>query len=484
MLIRLLLASVLVALVACTSDLTPVVGTAIRTGKPVVEPGTELELRIFTTKGECLNAVAPALVDDCLPHVDRASGEVRFGIQYRLDTDVFPMPMLQDSLRVVHQGTEIQDGQSGQRYTLIPHEPIATPQLIILVLDVTTSMFNNNKLEKLRAALLLPEVKAAFFPEGVRSGVVLTQFTTGNPSPLGGTLRVIDDPKEYTSLVKKELRVLFGYTELYQAVNYSTGDLLQDPEIKRFIDLQQAAPTVIVLTDGYNDPRREYLCSTNAPDLTLLLKRLKKARNADDVDLRHRPQVFMVGLGRAVRKKFTLPDTIPDEISPELLCGKYKDLVIDGYLEDMGIDNASMDFIAATGGGFSFVKNSTEGLGEAFLAAAAKRYEWFEVRYRLDPFYLRRAFRTRLRLLSIASAESSVMVYPSAWLDAPPGVPGEDGWSRPQTFLHTAVVAVPAFSLLLFVGYFSAALFNTRRALFRSSRPKAPPRPRGAPPSP
>jgi hypothetical protein len=89
------------------------------------------------------------------------------------------------------------------------------------------------------------------------------------------------------------------------------------------------------------------------------------------------------------------------------------------------------------------------------------------VRYRVDPFYLRRSFRTRMRLLNFATAESSVVVYPSAWMDAPPGVLAEDGWHVPQTFLHTATVAIPALGVVVVLTYLSAAIFNTRRALFR-----------------
>lgn len=455
----------------CADDLTPVLGTAIRIGKPQTEKNTELELKIFTTEGECINSVAPDLVDECLPYVDRASGEVRLGMQFRLDTDVFYMPLQAENLRVIHQGTEVQDGQRGQRYTLIPHEPRATNQLFILVIDGSSSMLINNRMEQVRAALLLEDVKAAFFPEGVNSGVVLMTFTDDKPEPVGGVLKVIEDPAEYTRLVRRELRVLNGYTHLYGAVTFATGELLENPEIKRFIDLQQAAPTVIALTDGFNNLGRDDLCSTNAPRLNILLKHLTKVRTSADVDLRRRPQVFTVGLGWALRKSYKLPDDTRGEVTPMQLCGgKFADRRIDGDLERFGIDNASLAWIAERGGGFTYVRQNRDGLGEAFRAAAARRYTWFEVRYRVDPFYLRRAFRARLRLLSFARAESSVMIHPSAWLDAPPGVPMEDGWHKPQTYLHTAAVAVPTLGLVVLLTYLSAAYFNTSRALFRRAR--------------
>ena len=142
-------------------------------------------------------------------------------------------------------------------------------------------------------------------------------------------------------------------------------------------------------------------------------------------------------------------------------------------------------FIADIGGGFAYVKKSKDGLGEAFTAAAARRFRWFEVRYRVDPFYLRRSFRTALRLLSFAKAEANVKIYPSAWLDAPPGVEIEDDWHTQRTFRHTATVAVPVLGLGVSLIYLSAAIFNTRRALFRrGSKPAPRSSGGGAPPPP
>ena len=470
---------------ACGDDLTAVTGTTTRIGQPKVEPGTELELKIFTNEGECLNNVSKDLVPDCLPHVDRASGEVRLGMQFRLDSDPYSLPLAADNLRVIHQGTEVQDGQNGQRYTIIPHEPVSTPQLYVLVIDGSSSMNENRRMEQVRSALLMQDVKDAFFPGGgVRTGVVLLTFTDSDPQPVGGTLKVIEDAAEYTRLVKREIRVLNGYTHLFRAVTYATGELLTNPDVKRFIDLNQAAPIVIALTDGFNNLGREDLCADNAPRLNTLLKHIQKSRTAEEVNIRNRPQIFTVGLGRPLRPRFQLPEKVGTEVSGQQLCGKFLNGQIDGGIERNGIDNASLAYIASVGGGFTFVRQSRDGLGEAFRAAAAKRYRWFEVRYRVDPFYLRRTFRTRLRLLNFAAAESSVELHPSAWLDAPPGVPGPDGWRVPQTYLHTATVAVPALGVVVSLTYLGAAWFNTKRALFRRGRVRKPPPPTAPPPPP
>lgn len=477
------------AAVGCGGDLTPVRGTTIRAGRPAVEPGTELELRLFTTEADCVANVGPANLEQCLPYVDRASGEVRVGFQFRLDSDPFPLPLTKENLRVIHQGTEVLDGVNGQSYTIVPHEPVRAPQLFILVIDGSSSMLENNRMETVRSALLLPEVIDSFFPGTIRTAVVVMTFTDDNPEPLGGVIKVIENRKEYTNLVRNELRVLNGFTHMYRAVSYATGELLNHPEIKRYLEVSEAQPTIIALTDGYNNLAGADQCRDNAPRLSTLLKHLEQQRSGD-VDLRKRPSVFTVGLGKPLRGRFVLPDKPGTEVRPVDLCGKsYVDRRIDGDLERYGIDNASLAYIADAGGGFSYVKRDKKGLGEAFRGAAAERFRWFEARYRIDPFYLRRAFRVRLRLLSFAAAEASVMLYPSAWLDAPPGVRGADGWHVPQSYRHTATLVMPALGLLGFLSYLGAAGFNTRRALFRRGSapppagPSAPP-PGSAPPSP
>ena len=74
----------LLALVGCGADsLVLIPGTTTRVGPVSQEKGTELELRIFREVSECVGAYIAGSKDDwerlslCLPHVDRAAGEVR-----------------------------------------------------------------------------------------------------------------------------------------------------------------------------------------------------------------------------------------------------------------------------------------------------------------------------------------------------------------------------------------------------------------------
>lgn len=479
---RLLLALALLALAACGGDYTPVRGTTIRAGTPRGEEGTELDLRMLTKEADCVAVVGRSNLDQCMPFVDRAAGEVRVSFQFTLDSDPFPLPLSKENLRVIHQGTEVLDGVNGQSYTIVPHEPVRAPQLFILVIDGSTSMLTNNRMETVRQALLLPEVVDAFFPGTIRTGVVVMTFTDDDPEPLGGTIQVIENRKQYTELVKNKLSVLNGYTHLYRAITYASGELLKNEEVNRWLEQSDAEPTIVALTDGYNNLAAPDLCRDNAARLSTLLKHLETQRSGD-VDLRKRPTVFTVGLGKPLRGAFVLPDKVTSDVRPVDLCGKrYVERRIDGDLENYGIDNASLSYIADVGGGFSYVKRDRKGLGEAFRAAAAERYRWFEAKYRVDPFYLRRAFSVRLRLLSFAASEASVMLYPSAWMDAPPGIRGADGWRVPQTYRHTATLVMPALGLLGFLSYLGAAGFNTRRAIFR--RGSAPPPATSAAPPP
>lgn len=476
---RALLAWCLLALsllLGCDSDLTAIPGTTTRIGRPYNDKeGTELELKIFASLEDCLANVQPDDVDLCLPHVDRRSGQVRLGFQFRLDSDDYPIPLTEENLRVVHKGRTVEDGP-GMSVEVVPHDPIDANQLYILVIDGSSSMSEVNakgrsRMDRVRAALMKSDVRDAFFPKGgTKTGVVLLTFTSGDPVPVGGQLQVITDAETFRSKVKQELRVLSGFTHLYHAVEYATGPLLQQEDVKLFIDLDQAAPTVIALTDGFNNLAGDDTCATNTERLERLLDHLTTARREVE-DIRKRPTVFTVGLGRPLRPNFRLPEGRENKVRAVELCGKRnRDRRIDGDLERYGIDNASLEFMANRGGGFSYVKRDIDGLAEAFQAAAAQRYSWFEVRYHVDPFFLRRSFETRLRLLSYADAEAAVKIHPSAWLDAPPGLRLEDGRVISQPYRHTATVLMPLLGLLISLGFIGAVTFNTHRILFGRAR--------------
>ena len=92
-----------------------------------------------------------------------------------------------------------------------------------------------------------------------------------------------------------------------------------------------------------------------------------------------------------------------------------------GILKPRGIDNSSLTWIAEIGGGSSFLRQNSKGLGEAFEEAASVRYNWFELRYRVNPLLLRRDFQSRLVLKTFAIADSKITIYPHSLLDSPLG---------------------------------------------------------------
>jgi hypothetical protein len=469
----------MVLVMGCGQDMTLIPETTTRVGRPEVVRGTELELKIFTTPEECRARVQPDELDLCMPYVDRANGEVRLGFQFRLDSDVFPLPLSSEHIKIGHLGRELQGG-GANTVSVVPHDPVRSAQLFILMIDGSSSMNKGGRMEKVRKALLMPEVVEAFFPGDVKTGVVVFQFTDRGPRPLGGRLQVFESKRDYRRMIRSELRVLSGYTHLYDAITYATGDFLNRADIQDLLTFHQMTPTVVALTDGFNNIQGGDTCGDNASRLTALLRHLERVRAPENgTDPGRRPSVYTVGLGRPLRPAFELGREVGSDVSPRELCGRRKvNRRINGDLENQGIDNASLEWIARIGGGHSYVRQDRKGLGHAFQGAAASRYHWFEARYRTHPHHLRRSFKTTLRLVSFATAEASVVLTPSAWLDAPPGEKGEGGWTVQRPYRYIFVLLMPAFGMLLLLSYLGAAAFHARRAMFmRVRQPRPPVRP-------
>ncbi len=456
----------------CGGDLTHIPDTTTRIARPVVVEEAELELRIFSDERECRAKVQPEDLHLCMPYVDRSNGEVRLGFQLRLDGDTFPLPLADEHIEVLHMGRELQGGGVNE-VKIVPHDPIRAPQLFVLLIDGSSSMSKKRRMEKVRRALLMPEVVESFFPDDVKTGVVVFQFTDGQPVPLGGRLQVLESRRQYKERIRS-LRPLSGYTHLYDAITYATGEFLAQEAIQDVLTQYEMTPTVVALTDGFNNMSRADTCGTNARRLSTLLEHLETVRSAEaGQDPRRRPSVYTVGLGRPLRPRFELKRDVGTEVRARDLCGKrYLKRRIDGDLENLGIDNASLEWIARVGGGTSYVRQDRKGLGTAFRAAAAARYHWFEARYRVDPFYLRRSFRTTLLLSSFATGEASVDIYPSAWLDAPPGERTQGGWSQQRPYRAMLILLIPLMGLLLTLSTAGAAVYHAKRAMFMGVRRK------------
>ena len=464
--------ALVLAMTGCEGDLSRVPGTTVRVGEPTSssEGKQQLRLHIFNDRETCATAVGAMAADDCVPWVDRRSGQVRVAFQVRVDGTPWPVPLGPDDVEVFHKNQRVtQDGR--KKVALVPHDPTRGEQLFILMIDDTYSMGlvdpggQRTRLEKVQDALLRRDVVESFFPKDVKTAVVPLLFRGGRlPEPLSPEW-VVRDPKEYRRLIREGLRDPTGYTPLYEAIEYSATSVLEIAQVKQAVQVDKQQPTVIVLTDGFNNPDANDTCASNAPRLKKLLDRIQAARLGESVpDVRYRPTVFTVGLGRkAWRQRFDVPSGI--DVTAGILCGNRANERVDGGLELYGVDNRTLAWVARVGGGASFVSNTTDGLADAFKAAAAMRYGWFEARYQVDPFYLRRAFETKLRLVSLQGTSASLRFFPSAWLDAPSGEPGPEGWTRAGSFFRTFSLLMPLLAFFAAMAYLPAAMFNVRRAM-------------------
>jgi len=468
--VRALLA-LLVFLAACADDTrTHVRGSTVRLGpSKAAGADTKQTLQIYDSDDECgSDAIRDPDRHLCYPFIDRASGTVRLAIQLSIDGQVRPMALNEDSISVYHQGKDV-DVPGETRIKLVPHDEEQTNNLYVLLMDGSGSMAvvdgadGLSRMDKLKKALLRRDVVDSFFPPGTASAVSPLVFRGGLPEPLGGKW-VVEDAKEYRKLVKDQLQVGSGFTYLYQAVRFSMTSIAEQAEVRQAVENGRKAPTVIALTDGFNNERPQDLCGDNVPRLQELLTTLRDVRLGRGGVRGYQPDLFTVGLGRKAWRRFKVPEGI--EVKPRNLCERWAEQVINGNVENMGVDNAALEWMAKVGGGKSYVKRDADGLAEAFIAAAQKRYAWYELRYRVDPFHLRRSFTVTVRINAPYQVESTVTVYPSAWLDGPPGTEGDDGWVLPGPFRATIAAVMPIFAALIVAAYLPAALFNVRRALF------------------
>jgi len=411
----------------------------------------------------------------------------------KVTADPLMLPLEQDQIQVAHMGRGVSNFQ------LIPHNPQPVPQLFILLIDGSGSMHQptteTGPVMKVYNALMDKRVIEGFFPKKsqVQRGVTLLKFTDKVYGFDGGAPRVITSRKEYKKTVQNYmLGGPRGWTYLYKAVQYTVTEMLVLPQIQNWLEMNVAEPTVVALTDGFNNEQSSDSCATNAPRLKNTLEIISAARNAP---LGLRPTLYTVGLGKPINPSFEVPK---GSLTPSAgkLCGRYKDSVINAGLERLGIDNPSMAWMAAVGGGTSFSRNSHKGLAKVFVAAAAERYEWYEVYYAVDGFYHRRSFKTQIQLRAFAKGSGTVEIFPSGWFDAPTGSRAEgDKWVQPAPYRNTFAFLLPFLSVLMLISFWGPASFNARRAVFRRSiasvgQPSAPaaapaeaaPPPEGQPP--
>jgi len=475
-------------LFACASELLPIQGStaridAMHTSEQSV---SELEMVIMSSEEHCVDVLGTrdraknkAKYDEdmkaCLPWIDRGAGEVKLGIKFELDGNMFPLPIGSDEIQISHDQEVLKIDPPKYDVRVIGHEPTRTKQLFILMIDGSGSMALEDKkgsgisrMDKVRSALKSQGVEDAFFPEEVDNSVVIYTFTSGNPQPLGGTVKILDNPQEYKAMIDAHLRPQGGYTHLYDAVDYGMTRVLKDPNVQNLLD-GETQPTLVVLTDGFNNEAADDTCATNVPRLQDLLDRMSEELKEQSAT--ERMSVFTVGLGRPLLPKFEVEEDGELRVRSKQLCGgRSSKSYIDAPgnkkgLEDSFIDNVSLAMIAKKGYGRSYVHRDSEGLGRAFEEVAAVRYKWFEVQYRHNSLKLRKEFETRFKLIGFARSISFINIYPHAWLDGPPGELDAEGWSIRGSVWHSSTILVSVIGLLIFLSIIGAALFNVQRLI-------------------
>jgi hypothetical protein len=132
-------------------------------------------------------------------------------------------------------------------------------------------------------------------------------------------------------------------------VNTAIGPLLDtETLVAKYIGEKEVQPTVVVLTDGFHNLDPNEACSNHGPMLNETLQLIRTARRKPPTK---RPTVYTIGFGApGFRPGWEAPDD-DFSVTPEKLCGEYENNKVDGGLDKSRIDNVSLEWMAAAGGG-------------------------------------------------------------------------------------------------------------------------------------
>lgn len=483
-------------------------GSMTRVEESNPDPG-RFQLELMATESDCQQLKNEGMLErleDCLPRVETGNGNVR--LAYRLLDGGVPLalPVQRDVqgridphrfVSVSHEGDDIRNRSEGsrsgidQKLQLIPHgETTEAAQLFVLLIDRSNSMRNDDgtgttRLERVQQALLTRSVVERFFSSD-KNRVMVMSFAQDVRSTGGRAdqLELIDNPTRYHQVITG-LRADGTWTHLYDAVANATARAIKRPEVEGYLREEKALPTVIALTDGFDNQNTEESCGDNAAGLRRLLKLLDRQRSQVSTEILA-PVVYTVGLGTPALPKFPYIDEGAENLefarlqklaqnpTPEGLCGESASTIIDPPtgpgLEDRGIDNASLEWIAARGGGRAVITTDRGELIQAFERAAAKRYEWFELQYHTDPTDFRQSFEVTLKTKAYADTQASIRFHPASAFDLPEaGSSAEEVLGSSAPFRSTASLFLPLLGILISTAFLGAASFNLRRALGRET---------------
>lgn len=460
----------------------PVERSAYRISPPTVVDGSDLTIDIMTTRRRCKEvhrnpddfderyfSSHEERLDECVPKVDRATGQVQLSFRLAQQDNrnkMLMLPVEQEHVSVLHMRREVPN------FELVQYNPSRSGQLFILMIDHSASM----RIEDDEGVSRMQRVQNAIWANrdtfiNEQSAIAMFRFTD-KVEGMGGEKFQDVVPVRKKAKLKEELGMMggiTGWTHLYAATEKAVGPILgQQTQVARFLAENDMQPTIVVLTDGFNNTRGDETCGDNAKPLADALSRIRQSRRKPPSK---RPVVYTVGFGRGFNPGWE-PRDDDINVTPQLLCGDLKHNRIDSGLDQSHIDNVSLQWLASAGGGKSFIRADHRKLKEVFAETAPTRYKWYKVKYRVDPQYHRSSFTSTIELKQFVSARASTTFHPSAWFDAPSGLPADDGdqWVEPGDIRRATAFTVPVLGVFILLTFFGPAFFNARRAVFRGSR--------------
>lgn len=491
--VRCALGAMLLGTAGCADSKTspePVPGTTYRISPPQVEDGSEVTVDLLWNEKRCRTAFPrPEEFDEdkfadheerieaCKPVFDRGTGQVQMAFRLsQLDNANRPLllPLEKKHVIVKHAGRAI------NTFEFEPFNPSQADQLFILLIDHSGSMAEKDggeltRMERVREALAantktFVNQKAAaavfrFYSPGSGMSPVL-EGLDGEPWT---EVQPITRPKQFKNQLQK-LGGRSGYTPIYATMQRAIGPLLdKQTGVSKYLNgANDATPTVVLLTDGFNNTRFDEKCGDNAKGLSQSLKDIKYARRKPPSK---RPEVYTVGFGTGYVPSWQAPD---DDIvvTPYKLCGDEKDRTINADLETTGIDNISLRWLAKAGGGKAFIQSDYKTLAKLLSETSPRRHTWYKVKYKAPPFYHRTSFRTVIGIRQFLQANGSVEVHPSAWFDVPSGLSDDEDeiWVDHGDIRRATALTVPLLGGFILLTFLGPAMFNTRRALFRRAK--------------
>ena len=420
--------ALLLGLWAGAADLeVPVPGSAWRLAVREGVDAQDRMLKVLVHEAACRQGeVTEADLPACVPAVDPVARTLRFGVQVRGTRDDEPIPaaISPSRLKVSVQTAGGADAVENEQLQVIGHDPLPGEQLVVLVVDRSGSMYTgragDEPMVRVVRALLQPVTRRKLLPEDGRSGVMLLAFSDQLRDVGGGPASeaaILTDDGGYEAAARALLHEGGGYTHLFDAVDAVMDEVLLLARVHAFVERTQSDPVVVLITDGFNNTSSRQACGANAAPLVQLMRRLRDVQERPG----YAPVLHTVGFGRPYQPSYELVP-VDQALTPEQLCGADVGRVIDGDLEDDGIDNPTLAYLARAGGGETVVTEDPLALARFLLRAGAPRHRWYEVRASL-PEGLAALFRTRIPMRvdvrGVEASHAELVFIPHPLLDLP-----------------------------------------------------------------